>query len=117
MPAIRLHSPGIQVGTAGRGQHHGNVPAPTRRERRAIVNGLFGSGLLTPLQLPAEVDALPCILNCACVGLRWGAWTPNQIPQTVTKDVELLQAGSPPKTFTVTLTIPATVRQGIGRCQ
>jgi hypothetical protein len=35
----------------------------------------------------------------------------------VTKDVDLLQAGQPAKTFTVTLSIPATVRQGVGGCQ
>jgi hypothetical protein len=95
----------------------GIVPAPTARERRKIINGLFGPVPLAPLQLPAELDAQPCIFGCSCVGIRWGAWTPNQIPQTVTKDVDLLQAGQPPKTFTVTLAIPANVRQGIGNCQ
>ncbi len=93
------------------------VPPPTPRERRAIVNALFGPGLLAPLQLPTAVDVQPCLFGCACVGVTWGAWTPNQIPQTVTKDVELLQAGQPPRPFTVTLVIPARLRQGIGRCQ
>jgi hypothetical protein len=111
---IRL---GFRWAPPAAGNITGIVPAPTPRERRAIVNAMFGPGLLAPLQLPAEVDVLPCILNCTCVGLRWAAWTPNQIPQTVTKDVELLRAGQPAKSFTVTLTIPASVRQGIGRCQ
>lgn len=111
---IRL---GFRWAQPAAGNITGIVPMPTRPERRAIVNGLFGPGLLAPLQLPPELDAMPCILNCACVGLRWGPWTPNQVPLTVTKDVELLQAGQPPRTFTVTLTIPANVRQGIGRCQ
>ena len=95
----------------------GIVPVPTNAERRAIINGLFGPGLLAPIQLPDEVDVLPCILNCTCVGLRCAAWTPNPIPQTVTKSVDLFQAGQPPKVFTVTLTIPANLRQGVGHCQ
>jgi hypothetical protein len=101
---------------AGAGNITGIVPAPTPRERRAIVNAMFGPGLLAPLQLPAMVEVQPCLFGCGCVDVTWGAWT-NQIPQTVTKDVELLQAGQPPKPFTVTLVIPARVRQGIGRCQ
>ena len=94
----------------------GIVPPPTNAERRKIVNGLFGAVPLAPLVLPAELDVQPCIFGCQCVNVRWGTWTP-QAPVTVTKDVDLLQPGQPPKTFTVTLSIPASLRQGIGNCQ
>jgi len=94
----------------------GIVPPPTNAERRKIITGIFGAVPMAPLVLPAELDAQPCIFGCQCVNVRWGAWTP-QAPVTVTKDVDLLQPGQPPKTFTVTLSIPASLRQGIGSCQ
>ncbi len=96
------------------------VPAPTNAERRKIRNGLFGAGPLVPptapLELPAELDVLPCLFNCQCVNIRWGPWPPNQVNLTVTKNVDLLQPGAT-KTFTVTFSIPARFRQGVGNCQ
>jgi hypothetical protein len=102
---------------AGPANITGIVPAPTAAEKNKITAGLFGPNPMAPLQLPPQVTVLPCLLDCNCVNVRWAAWTPNPIPQTVTKDVDLLQAGQPAKTFTVTLSIPATVRQGVGGCQ
>ena len=72
---------------------------------------------MAPPALPPQVDLLPCILGCTCVGTNWSAWTPNQIPQTVTTSVTLMQASQPARAFTVTLSVPANVRQGVGRCQ
>ena len=57
---------------------------------------------------------LPCILTAACVGRQVRGLDPEPDPQTVTKNVDLFQAGQPPKVFTVTLTIPAKLRQGVG---
>ena len=102
---------------AGPANITGIVPVPTAAEKNKITGGIFGPNPMAPLELPPEVPILPCILNCDCVNLRWAAWTPNQIPLTVTKDVELLQADQPAKTFTVTLSIPAKIRQGVGNCQ
>jgi hypothetical protein len=93
------------------------APPPTNAERRKIHTGLFGPVAMAPVDLPDALDVQPCIFNCQCGGIRWGPWTPNPVPLTVTKTVDLLQAGQPPKTFTVTLSIPAKLRQGIGRCQ
>jgi hypothetical protein len=96
------------------------VPAPTNAERRKIRAGLFGAGPLVPptapLELPAELDVMPCLFNCQCVNIQWGPWPANQVNLTVTKDVDLLQLGGA-KTFTVTFAIPARFRQGIGSCQ
>ena len=100
---------------AGPANITGIAPAPTAPERKKIVKGIFGANPMAPLQLPAELELLPCILNCNCVNLQWGAWIPNQL-MTVTKDVDLMKAGQL-VTFTVTLSIPAQVRQGIGNCQ
>jgi hypothetical protein len=72
---------------------------------------------MAPLQLPAQLDIMPCIFGCQCVNVRWGGWTPKPVPLTVTKDVDLLQPGQPAKTFTVTLVIPANLNQGVGTCQ
>ena len=102
---------------AGPGNITGIAPVPTAAEKKKIITGMFGPNPMAPPDLPKEVPVLPCILNCNCVNLRWGAWTPNQIPLTVTKDVELLQADQEAKTFTVTLSIPANIRQGIGNCE
>jgi len=94
------------------------APAPTPAERNAIITGMFGPAAMAPPQLPVQVEIVPCILGCTCVGLNWGAWTPNQIPLTLTTTVTVNQLGQPQgKTFTVTLSIPANVRQGVGRCQ
>ena len=93
------------------------VPAPNKAETKKITRALFGPNPGAPLQLPAQIEVLPCILDCTCVNLRWSNWTLNQVPMTVTKDVELLQAGQAGKTFTVTLSIAANLRQGIGNCQ
>ena len=108
---------GFQWAKPGKKDITNIAPPPTPVERRAIIAGMFGPFPMAPPVLPAQVEVVPCILGCQCVGLNWGAWTLNQIPQTVTTDVTLNQAGQPPKTFTVTLSVPANVRQGIGRCQ
>ena len=55
----------------------GIVPPPTARERRKIVNGLFGPVPLAPLQLPAELDVQPCIFGCCCVGDSMGGLDPE----------------------------------------
>jgi hypothetical protein len=93
------------------------APPPTNAERRKIHAGLFGPVAMAPVELPDALDVQPCVFNCQCVDIRWGPWTPNQVPLTVTKTVDLLQPGVPPKTFTVTLVINATYRQGIGTCR
>ena len=93
------------------------APVPTNAERRKIHTGLFGPFPMAPVELPDAVDVQPCIFNCQCADIQWGPWTPNPVALTVTKAVDLLQPGQPPKTFTVTLSIPAKLRQGIGHCQ
>lgn len=93
------------------------APPPTNAERRKIHTGLFGPFPLAPVELPAALDVQPCVFNCRCVDIRWGPWTPNQVPLTVKKTVDLLQPGQPPKAFTVTLVINATYRQGVGTCR
>lgn len=93
------------------------APQPTNAERRKIRNALFGVPALAPLELPAELDVLPCLFNCRCVHIQWSPWPPNPVNLTVTKTVDLLQAGQPAKTFTVTFSIPARFRQGVGACQ
>ena len=108
---------GFQWAKPGKANIVAIAPAPTPAERKAIVAGMFGPAAMAPPQLPAQVDLLPCVLGCTCVGLQWGGWTPNQIPQTLTTSVTLQQAGQLPKTFAVTLSVPANVRQGVGRCQ
>lgn len=108
---------GFQWAKPGKANIVAIAPAPTPAERKAIVAGMFGPAAMAPPQLPAQMDIVPCILGCTCVGLKWGGWTSNQIPLTVTTSVTLQQAGQPPKTFTVTLSVPANVRQGVGSCQ
>ncbi len=73
------------------------APPPTNAERRKIHTGLFGPVAMAPVDLPDALDVQPCIFNCQCVGIRWGPWTPNPVPLTVTKTVDLLQAGSRPR--------------------
>jgi hypothetical protein len=109
---------GFQWAQPGKNNIVNIVPPPTPAERRAIVAGMFGPAAMAPPNLPPQLDIMPCILGCQCVGLNWGAWTPNQIPQTLTVDVTVNQLGQPKgKTFTVTLSVPANVRQGVGHCQ
>jgi len=97
------------------------VPAPTNAERRKIRDGVFGAGPLAPptapLELPAELDVMPCLFDCRCVNIRWGPWPPNPVNLTVTKDVELFQLGGANKVFTVTFSVPGRFRQGVGTCQ
>ena len=63
-------------GPGGGGQHHGyRARADDTPSAGRSSTAIFGPGLLAPLQLPAMVDVQPCIFECGCVGVRWGAWT------------------------------------------
>jgi hypothetical protein len=107
----------VRARQPGAGDITSIAPAPTVAERRKIVQGIFGPVPLAPLELPAEVSLVPCVLPCQCANVRWSAWTPNQIPQTVMKDVELLQPDQTSKSFTQTFSIKARVRHGFGNCE
>jgi len=107
---VRIHLQ-FQWAAAGPANLTSILPPANKAETKKIVRGLFGPNPGAPLQLPGEIEVLPCILKCTCVNIQWGKWTPNQVPMTITKDVQLLQAGQPPKTFTVTLSIPAKLRE------
>ena len=96
----------------------GIAPGPTAAQRATITNAIFGANPTAPLELPRELDLMPCTMDCKCVGIQRAPWTPNQLPTTVTKDVVLVVPGLVgSQGFTVTLTIPANLRQGIGRCE
>ena len=94
------------------------VPPPTDDERDAIGLALFSefSTIPSPLRLPEQIEAQPCIPPCRCRRVRQGNFGPRiAVPMSIVVTVPTPSGGT--KTFTVTLGIPAKVAVGIGQCR